>query len=135
MLSRIGTILIISSAIAIFGRSLAGAQSARPAKTAASKQDPQQLFAAGERALADGNLDAAERSFQQVLVLNPRVAGAYANLGVIHMRRKQWESALTNLHQAEKLAPQLPGIRLNIGLAHYRRGRLPARHPCFRIGP
>lgn len=63
----------------------------------------------------------AERDFQSVLASNPKVAGAYANLGVIYMRRKQWNQALAMLGKAERLAPKVPGIRLNIGLAYYRQ--------------
>ena len=88
---------------------------------AGAKHDPQKLFAAGEAALHAGRLDEAERSFRQVLAIDPGVAGAYANLGVIHMRRKQWPQALAMLHKAEKLAPKIAGIRLNIGLTYYRQ--------------
>src|ERR1700737_1462949 len=84
-------------------------------------RDPQKLFEAGEAALHAGRLDDAERAFRQVLTINPGVAGAYANLGVIHMRRKQWPQALAMLHKAEKLAPDIAGIRLNIGLAYFRQ--------------
>ena len=42
---------------------------------------------------------------------------AYANLGVVYMRRKQWTKTLETLQQAERLMPQVAGIRLNIGLA------------------
>src|SRR6202051_5380266 len=78
--------------------------------------DPHKLFGAGEAALHAGKLDEAEREFKQVLAINPEVAGAYANLGVIYMRRKQWPHALEMLRKAEHLAPQVPGVRLNIGL-------------------
>ena len=82
-----------------------GAQSATPAKPGAIagkvRDDPQKLFAAGEAELHAGKLDDAERDFRQVLAIDPGVAGAYANLGVIHMRRKQWPQALTDLHKAE----------------------------------
>ncbi|MFY9845547.1 MAG: tetratricopeptide repeat protein [Terriglobales bacterium] len=84
-------------------------------------RDPRQLFEAGETALRGGKLDEAEQDFQQVLAVNPGVAGAYANLGVIYMRRKQWPQALAMLHKAEKLAPEMAGIRLNIGLVHFRQ--------------
>ncbi|MGA8067468.1 MAG: tetratricopeptide repeat protein [Terriglobales bacterium] len=95
-----------------------------------SPRDPQKLFAAGEAALRAGNLDQAERAFHQVLAIDPSVAGAYANLGVIHMRRKQWPQALEMLRQAEKLAPGVAGIRLNIGLAYFRQNDfLRAIHP------
>ena len=82
---------------------------------------PQKLFAAGQAALHMGQLDEAEREFRKVLVINPRVAGAYVNLGVIHMRRKQWPQALEMLRKADKLAPDMSGIRLNIGLVYYRQ--------------
>ncbi|MGH9405243.1 MAG: tetratricopeptide repeat protein, partial [Terriglobia bacterium] len=49
-----------------------------------------QLFIRGEEALQGGDLDGAEKVFDQVLATDPRNAGAYANLGVIAMRRKQW---------------------------------------------
>src|ERR1700731_2029687 len=86
-----------------------------------SGQDPQKFFEAGEAALRAGKLDEAERAFKQVLVLNLEVAGAYANLGVIHMRRKQWPQALEMLGKAEKLAPEIAGIRLNIRLVYFRQ--------------
>ena len=68
-----------------------------------------------------GELQRAEASFQQVIALDPQAAGAYANLGVIYMRRKQWNQALRMLRKAERLAPKVAGIRLNIGLAYYRQ--------------
>jgi len=97
------------------------------AKTAVrTVQDPEKLFRIGESALHAGNLDEAEHEFRQVLGLNPAVAGAYANLGVIYMRRKQWPQALEMLHKASKLAPDLAGIRLNIGLVYYRQKQFQA---------
>jgi tetratricopeptide (TPR) repeat protein len=99
----------------------AGAQAAR---------DPQKLFEAGDAALHAGKLDEAEHDFRQVVAINPGVAGAYANLGVIHMRRKQWPQALEMLHKAEKLAPDIAGIRLNIGLTYFRQNDfMRAIHP------
>jgi len=101
------------------------AQSAAPAKDgtgeARTARTPQKLFDAGETALHAGKLDEAEREFRQVLAINPGVAGAYVNLGVIDMRRKRWPQALEMLHKAEKLAPDTAGIRLNIGLVYYRQ--------------
>ena len=85
-------------------------------------ESPQQLFGQGEAELRAGNLDQAERSFRGVLAIDPQAAGAYANLGVIDMRRKRWQPALEMLHRAEHLAPQIAGIRLNIGLTYYRQG-------------
>ena len=87
----------------------------------ATTRDPEKLFTAGEAALRAGKLDEAERDFKQVLTIDPQAGAAYANLGVIHMRRKQWPQALATLEKAEKLSPNVPGIRLNIGLAYFRQ--------------
>jgi tetratricopeptide (TPR) repeat protein len=118
-------LLFLSSGMASGVTNTTSVQSrAAPAKKAAgatAAHDPQKLFEAGEAALHAGKLDDAEGAFRQVLTINPGVAGAYANLGVIHMRRKQWPQALEMLHKAEKLAPDIAGIRLNIGLAYFRQ--------------
>ncbi len=128
-LSRIGIVLVTVVSVNVAAKSWGTAPgfaqktaTGSGAAAAAASQDPAKVFAEGEDALGKGDLDGAERSFKRVLALNPRVAGAYANLGVIHMRRKQWQQALASLDQAAKLAPQVAGIRLNIGLAHYRQG-------------
>jgi tetratricopeptide (TPR) repeat protein len=135
MLSRIGTILTITVWISTLLGTPAGAQSGPPSERAtastAPERDPQHIFASGEKALASGNLEQAELDFKRVLALDPRAAPAYANLGVIHMRRKQWDAALTNLREAEKLAPKLTGIRLNLGLAYYRQGDYRHAIPSF----
>ena len=98
------------------------AQAAAQEKAApAGAANPQKLFTAGEEALRENRLDEAERDFRAVLTADPGVAGAYANLGVVHMRRKQWPQALAMLHKAEKLAPAVAGVRLNIGLVYFRQ--------------
>jgi tetratricopeptide (TPR) repeat protein len=87
----------------------------------APRVDARVEFAAGQRALGDGDLDAAEKAFRRVLIADPRSAAAYANLGVIAMRRKDWDRALQLLNKAEHLDPKMAGIRLNIGITEFRR--------------
>ena len=84
--------------------------------------DPRACFAQGQAALQQGDLSTAEAAFRRVLTVDPQSGGAYANLGVIAMRRKEWDQALTLLQKAEKLEPKMSGIRLNIGFVNYRRG-------------
>ena len=99
-----------------------GHQNAHTGSTApTSSQNPRELFTEGETALRNGDLSQAEGAFRRVLALNPKVAGAYANLGVIYMRHKQWHQALEMLRTAERLAPTVSGVRLNIGLVYYRQ--------------
>ena len=109
----VSSVRLIVAVLLLFLSSSASAQQAGP--------DLKKSYDAGESALRAGNLDLAEREFKQVLASNPEVAGAYANLGVIHMRRKQWPQALAMLRKAETLAPEVAGIRLNIGLAYFRQ--------------
>jgi tetratricopeptide (TPR) repeat protein len=89
------------------------------------------LFQHGQEALQAGQLDDAEHDFRSVLALDSRSGAAYANLGVVYMRRKQWSRALETLHRAEKLMPAEPGIRLNEGLAYYRQNEFLSAIPPF----
>jgi tetratricopeptide (TPR) repeat protein len=124
--------LWLAAAQAASATGMQQAQTQEPSSAPATQNaDPLQLFQRGEAALKTGNLDEAERAFRAVLAVNPQVAGAYANLGVIYMRRKQWPQALEMLHKAEHLAPQIAGIRLNIGLVYYRQNDFRNAIPPF----
>src|SRR5580700_6599184 len=101
------------------------------AASGAAVPDITQLFQAGQDALNQGRLDEAERDFRRVLAVDPQLGGAYANLGVVYMRRKQWAKALESLHKAEHLMPRVAGIRLNIGLAYYKQGEYLKAIPSF----
>jgi tetratricopeptide (TPR) repeat protein len=118
-----------SSALAPAAQMQNGAPSAASGATA----DPAQLFQAGQDALNAGRYDEAELDFRKVLAADPQAAPAYANLGVVYMRRKQWAKALTTLRQAEHLMPHVAGIRLNIGLAYYRQNEFLKAIPEFEL--
>ncbi len=98
-----------------------GRNSAPQAESRASEADLAKLFQAGQEALNTGSLDLAEKDFREVLNADPQSGGAYANLGVVYMRKKEWAKALEFLRQAEHLMPEVAGVRLNIGLAYYRQ--------------
>jgi tetratricopeptide (TPR) repeat protein len=99
--------------------------SSAPPVGQARQSDIAATFAQGEALLRDGKLDRAEADFNKVLAADPSVAGAYANLGVIAMRKQQWQHALELLRKADHLAPTVAGIRLNIGLVYYRQNEFP----------
>ena len=122
--------LFLASAVPTFGWPSSEApkekQSASTPNTASPRIDPRTWFAKGQAALQAGDLDSAEVAFRKVLVVDPQAGSAYANLGVIAIRRKNWDHAITLLHKAEKLEPKMAGIRLNIGIVEYRRGNYAA---------
>jgi len=71
-----------------------------------STPDPEQIFRHGEKhRVAETLISGAQ--FQTGRDPQSSGGGAYANLGVTYMRRKQWTPALANLHKAEKLAPKV----------------------------
>ena len=132
-LVSVGWVLLAAAAITSFGQGptlevAARTQNGAPVGTGT---DPAQLFQAGQEALNRGHLDEAERDFKMVLATNPGVGGAYVNLGVVYMRRKQWAEAIATLGQAQRLMPQVAGIRLNIGLAYYRQNDFQKAIPLF----
>src|SRR5260370_15384181 len=120
--------LAVDDGLRVFGepaRRAGGGADAQAAVALGNKKqsfDPKAQFEKGQKALQNGDLQAAEAAFQKVLAADPRSAGAYSNLGVIAMRRKDWDQALKLLQKAQKLQPHMAGIRLNIGLVEYRRG-------------
>jgi tetratricopeptide (TPR) repeat protein len=135
IISIVSTLLLLAGVAAAQSQNSSSAttgnaQKSAPA-TSSAGADPAQLFQQGQDALNHGRLDEAERTFREVLALNPQLAGAYANLGVVYMRRKQWTKALEMLNKAERLAPQVAGIRLNLGLAYYRQSEFLKAIPEF----
>src|SRR5215471_13820202 len=112
-------VLFLTSAASLAQSPHSGTPGGR--SSAAKTADPAALFERGERALKENNLGEAESDFRQVLEIDPRAGAAYANLGVVYMRRRQWAKALETLDKAQALMPKVAGIRLNIGLAYYRQ--------------
>lgn len=128
MMSVFVSALLLAGAI----RQVRAQNSAAPSAADSSTSEPPALiFEHGQEALNHGRLDEAERDFRQILALDPQAGGAYANLGVVYMRRKQWNTALEMLGKAEHLLPQVAGIRLNIGLAYYRQNEFLRAIPPF----
>ncbi len=129
---RVGRIVLLAGVVGagpVCGAAFPAAQSAEAPKSV-PHVDPRVEFSAGQNALRDGDLNAAEKAFRRVLTVDPRSAAAYANLGVIAMRRKEWDHALELLKKAEHLDPKMAGIRLNIGITEFRRANYGAA-----IGP
>jgi tetratricopeptide (TPR) repeat protein len=121
--------LLLLVGAAIIGNALQAGDSGRPATS--TEADPATIFARGQAALQSGKLQDAEQDFRQVLQLDPKSGAAYGNLGVVYMRRKQWNKAIGALETAERLAPQIAGVRLNIGLAYYRQNEFLKAIPAF----
>src|SRR4029077_291861 len=90
LITVIVPLLSVGSSMGALGAGFQAADARQQESASVSSiPDPEQIFRRGEEALRKGDHEQAEHNFKQVVVLNPQVAGAYANLGVIYMRRKQ----------------------------------------------
>lgn len=101
--------------------------------TSQPSENPAAIFQRGQDALRAGRLDAAEQAFRHVLAIDPRSGAAYANLGVVYMRRKQWNHALKMFGEAQKRMPGTAGIQLNIGLVYYHQHEFLKAIPHFEV--
>src|SRR5437016_12964260 len=91
-------------------------QSTSSPAVANQRMDAQAWFAKGQTALQAGELDTAEAAFRRVLEADPRAGCAYANLGVIAIRRKDWNHEIGLLQKAEKLETKMTVLRPKIGI-------------------
>jgi tetratricopeptide (TPR) repeat protein len=83
--------------------------------------DPlRETFEAAARALSQGDLDGAQRGFEQVVKTAPNHVPALANLGVVYSRQGRSADAIAVYRKALQLAPDEPGLLLNLGLAHLK---------------
>jgi tetratricopeptide (TPR) repeat protein len=85
-----------------------------------SAKDIQHLAEAGQRALAAGQYDVAERNYRQLLKVGVHSASLYSNLGVVYMRTARLGRAIQMFSEAKRLAPGVAGVNLNLGLAYFR---------------
>jgi tetratricopeptide (TPR) repeat protein len=94
--------------------SMKEAGKAREALAKARQIQPYQpdfLFVQGVIEAADGNLDAAQRSFEDVTSVNPKEADAYFEIGKICVRRNDRKCALDAFRKAAELSPDDPDYR------------------------
>ena len=130
------TLLILAAllVIVIIAGYLLVRRGALPGPGSTVYRDTVSAFYVGLAALDVGNLlDNAETAFLRAGDLIPEEPAMWANLGVLHLRRGDFEDAARYLEQAQSLAPSsseiavLQGIldslegRLEAGVAHLRR--------------
>jgi Flp pilus assembly protein TadD len=81
------------------------------------------MNAAGARALALGDLSAAEATLSVALEYSPRFVEAWVNLGYVELRRGNFEQAGRDLVKARDLNPDVPAPHHGLGLLADKEGR------------
>ncbi len=97
------------------------------------------LLDRGLMALSVGDTDAAITMFRHVSEADPDNPMAWLNMGIAHLRLKQFDLAITALATARTLAGELPSVEVQLARAYVGRKALPeargvlepllARHP------
>lgn len=97
-----------------------------------SSLEIQQHFRAALQAQKSGRLDAAVKEYQAVIQLQPQLAEAYANLGLVYYLQSKFEESSQALAKAAALKPELRGAGLFLGMDYVRLHRPKEAIPCLR---
>jgi tetratricopeptide (TPR) repeat protein len=94
-----------------------------------------QYFAAGQRALASGNYQEAERNFEKARAADPSVAEIHANLGLVFFQEGLFDRASEESREALRLKPTLPQPQSLLAMSLSELGKfreaLPELQKCF----
>src|SRR5262249_20022307 len=71
----------------------------------------------GQRALASGDLSAAEAAYEKLRELSPGTAEIHVNLGLIYYSERKYQSAVTELRRGLKLNPSLQRAQPLLGMS------------------
>jgi tetratricopeptide (TPR) repeat protein len=110
---------------------------------AANCQTPEEQvaahFRAGQLALRQGQLLQAEEEFKKVLALDPKLAEARINLGLVYHALGEYSLSASNLTTALSEKPNLAGPTFILGIDYLRLGEIeegiPALQRALRMDP
>jgi hypothetical protein len=71
------------------------------------------------------------RRYLEAATINPRDAEAHIQLGLIHLRRRQWPEARMRFERASEIDPTDPDARFHLGRIERREGHYPAAEKHF----
>ncbi len=84
----------------------------------------QKLNERGKLAIAENDLDKAEKLFGEALKIDVNYGSAHNNLGQVYLARKQLYLAAWEFEFARNLMPDRPEVELNLGLVYETANRL-----------
>lgn len=93
-----------------------------------------QFTAEGQQALAAGRYATAQADFEQLAKLEPGVAEVHATLAVIDFKLRQYDSAIREIHTAQKLKPGLTKLDSLLGMSLAESGRFREALPGLEKG-
>lgn len=94
----------------------------RPAGCQTLEEEVAAHFRAGQQSLGNGELVRAQEEFQKVLALDPKLAEARINLGLVDHALGEYARSASNLSTALRDKPDLPGPTLILGIDYLKLG-------------
>lgn len=85
--------------------------------------EEQAAWAAALAMLQNGDVKAAESAFQSLLTRQPRLAGAYVNLGILAERSQDIEQARTHYQKALEINPANDAALVQLALLDQAQGK------------
>jgi hypothetical protein len=96
-------------------------------------------YRAGQQALRHGELARAEEEFKTVLALDPKLAEARINLGLVYHALGEYSLSASNLTTALRDKPDLAGPTFILGIDYLRLGKtekgIPVLQRALRMDP
>jgi tetratricopeptide (TPR) repeat protein len=100
--------------------------------SASCQQDSaERIFARAVEAQQRGDYARSIDAYQRLLKLEPKLAVAHANLGVVLAHVGRYDDAIAQYKLALPTIEDKDGLRLNLGLAYYKQGDLRDAAPLF----
>jgi predicted O-linked N-acetylglucosamine transferase (SPINDLY family) len=93
---------------------------------------PRQLLQAGLDFITKGMTAEASDCFRQAVSIDPGLAQAHYQLGVIFSREARFEDAIAAQRRALTLQPDIAEAHTNLGYSYYSQGRLDAALSAYR---
>lgn len=105
----------------------------KPAADAPLAIDPriENRFRDGIAAMRAERLSKAEEVFREIVEREPRYFGPHLNLGIIHIRRGEYQQAEKALYRATQLKPASPELHNQYGMLYFHLGRFADADAAF----
>ena len=104
-------------------REVAARQPQKTAIPAALKAQADAHQQSGVALAKQGQLEPAQRRFEQAIECRPDLAAAHHNLGVVLAQQKRLDAAIASFQKTLELEPGFVDAHGNLGLAYFEQGR------------
>lgn len=106
----------------------------RPATSQTLDEQVVAHFRAGEEALKKGDFTGAQEEFKKVLALDPDLAEARVNLGLVYNALGEYSLSASNLSAGLRQHPDLPGPTVILGIDYLKLGEPEKAIPILERG-